>query len=138
MAATLDGLVDPDGAAFEAKFMLPWTFSQEAVAEKHMAQLQHNMWVAKCEVRSVVNHYWRRKVGRAHDLRRPALPAPFAHRREEVLGLRAERGDPEAVWGRAAATAAGSGPDRGYECVQLMGRVRSHLTGRAKHHQRGK
>ena len=31
---------------FEAKFMLPWTFSEEAAAEKHMAQLQHNMWVA--------------------------------------------------------------------------------------------
>lgn len=46
MAATLDGLVDPGEAVFEAKFMLPWTFSEEAAAEKHMAQLQHNMWVA--------------------------------------------------------------------------------------------
>jgi predicted phage-related endonuclease len=45
MAATLDGLVDPGGAVFEAKFMLPWTFSEEAAVEKHMAQLQHNMWV---------------------------------------------------------------------------------------------
>ena len=46
MAATLDGIVDPGGAVFEAKFMLPWTFSEEGAAEKHMAQLQHNMWVA--------------------------------------------------------------------------------------------
>jgi predicted phage-related endonuclease len=46
MAATLDGLVEPSGAVFEAKFMLPWSFSEEAAAEKHMAQLQHNMWVA--------------------------------------------------------------------------------------------
>jgi predicted phage-related endonuclease len=46
MAATLDGLVERSGAVFEAKFMLPWTFSEEAAAEKHMAQLQHNMWVA--------------------------------------------------------------------------------------------
>src|SRR5205823_12778028 len=46
MAATLDGLIDPGGAVFEAKFMLPWAFSEEAAAEKHMAQLQHNMWVA--------------------------------------------------------------------------------------------
>jgi predicted phage-related endonuclease len=46
MAATFDGLVDPSGAVFEAKFMLPWTFSEEGAAEKHMAQLQHNMWVA--------------------------------------------------------------------------------------------
>lgn len=46
MGATLDGVVEPSGAVFEAKFMLPWTFSEEAAAEKHMAQLQHNMWVA--------------------------------------------------------------------------------------------
>jgi predicted phage-related endonuclease len=45
MAATLDGMVDPGGAVFEAKFMLPWSFSEETAAEKHMAQLQHNMWV---------------------------------------------------------------------------------------------
>jgi hypothetical protein len=45
MAATLDGMVEGTGAVFEAKFMLPWTFSEEAAAEKHAAQLQHNMWV---------------------------------------------------------------------------------------------
>src|SRR3954449_13312301 len=45
MAATLDGMVEGTGAVFEAKFMLPWTFSEEAAAEKHMAQLQHNFWV---------------------------------------------------------------------------------------------
>jgi predicted phage-related endonuclease len=45
MAATLDGTVVETGAVFEAKFMLPWNFSEEAAAEKHMAQLQHNMWV---------------------------------------------------------------------------------------------
>jgi hypothetical protein len=26
--------------------MLPWSFPEEAAAEKHMAQLQHNMLVA--------------------------------------------------------------------------------------------
>ena len=46
MAATVDGIVEPHGAVYEAKFMLPWSFSEEAAAEKHMAQLQHNMWVA--------------------------------------------------------------------------------------------
>jgi predicted phage-related endonuclease len=45
MAATLDGRVEATSAVFEAKFMLPWNFSEEAAAEKHMAQLQHNMWV---------------------------------------------------------------------------------------------
>ena len=46
MAATLDGIVESTGAVFEAKFMLPWSFSEETAAEKHMAQLQHNMWVS--------------------------------------------------------------------------------------------
>jgi YqaJ-like viral recombinase domain len=45
LAATLDGMVDETDAVFEAKFMLPWSFSEESAAEKHMAQLQHNMWV---------------------------------------------------------------------------------------------
>src|SRR5579872_6402960 len=46
MAATLDGVVEATGAVFEAKFMLPWSFSEEAAAEKYSPQLQHNMWVA--------------------------------------------------------------------------------------------
>ncbi len=45
MAATLDGIVDGTEVVFEAKFMLPWSFSEEAAAEKYMAQVQHNMWV---------------------------------------------------------------------------------------------
>ena len=45
MAATLDGIVDGTEAVFEAKFMLPWSFAEEAAAEKYMAQVQHNMWV---------------------------------------------------------------------------------------------
>src|SRR5260370_38384902 len=45
MAATLDGMVEPGGAVFEAKFMLPWSFSEEGAVEEYMPQLQHNMWV---------------------------------------------------------------------------------------------
>jgi predicted phage-related endonuclease len=45
MAATLDGRVEGSGAVFEAKFMLPWSFSEEGAAQKYMPQLQHNMWV---------------------------------------------------------------------------------------------
>jgi len=45
MVATLDGTVEATGAVFESKFMLPWSFSEEAAAEKYMAQMQHNMWV---------------------------------------------------------------------------------------------
>jgi hypothetical protein len=56
MAATLDGVVEQTGAVFEAKFMLPWAFTEEAAAEKHMAQLQHNMWVlaARSSVLSII------------------------------------------------------------------------------------
>src|SRR6516165_10401200 len=56
MGATLDGRVEASGAVFEAKFMLPWSFSEEAAAEKCMPQLQHNMWVvaARTAVLSVI------------------------------------------------------------------------------------
>jgi predicted phage-related endonuclease len=56
MAATLDGMIEGIGAVFEAKFMLPWSFSEEGAVEKHMAQLQHNMWVtnAKTAVLSII------------------------------------------------------------------------------------
>ena len=56
MAATLDGMVEATGAVFEAKFMLPWSFTEEGAAEKHMAQLQHCMWVtnAKLSVLSII------------------------------------------------------------------------------------
>jgi predicted phage-related endonuclease len=47
MVATLDGIVEQTGAVFESKFMLPWSFSEEAAAEKYMAQVQHNMWVTQ-------------------------------------------------------------------------------------------
>src|SRR5208282_5517454 len=56
LGATLDGRVESSGAVFEAKFMLPWSFLEEAAAEKHMPQLQHNMWVvnSKTAVLSVI------------------------------------------------------------------------------------
>lgn len=56
MRATLDGRVQQIGAVYEAKFMLPWNFSEEGAATKHMAQLQHNMWViaARSAVLSII------------------------------------------------------------------------------------
>ena len=56
MAATLDGRIEGSDTVFEAKFMLPWAFSEEAAAEKYMPQLQHNMWVvaARSAVLSVI------------------------------------------------------------------------------------
>jgi predicted phage-related endonuclease len=49
MRATLDGAVEATGAVFEAKFMLPWSFSEEGAAEKYLPQLQHNMWVTNAK-----------------------------------------------------------------------------------------
>lgn len=56
MAATLDGFVENVDAVFEAKFMLPWSFSEEAAAAKHIAQLHYNMWVvnARLAVLSII------------------------------------------------------------------------------------
>jgi predicted phage-related endonuclease len=56
MAATVDGMVEATGAVYEAKFMLPWSFTEEGAAEKYMPQLQHNMWVtnAKLSVLSII------------------------------------------------------------------------------------
>jgi predicted phage-related endonuclease len=50
MAATLDGMVEASGAVFEAKFMLPWSFTEEGAAEKYMPQLQHNMWITNAKL----------------------------------------------------------------------------------------
>jgi hypothetical protein len=38
------GRVEASGAVFEVEFMLPWSFSEEE-PRKHMAQLQHNVWM---------------------------------------------------------------------------------------------
>ena len=44
MDATPDGLVKETGALFKATFTLPW--SRETTAERHLAELQHDMLVA--------------------------------------------------------------------------------------------
>ncbi len=56
MGATLDGRIESSGAVFESKFMLPWSFSEEGAAQKHMPQLQHNLWIvaARTAVLSIV------------------------------------------------------------------------------------
>ena len=87
MGATLDGMVAGSRAVFEAKFMLPWSFSEEAAAEKHMAQLQHNMWVTNAKGRGALDHHRWRQVGRDQDLSRSALPARPVDRGKEVLAL---------------------------------------------------
>ena len=90
LAATLDGMVEVTGAVFEAKFMLPWSFTEEGAAEKYMPQLQHNMWV-QCQAVGSLDHHRRWQMGRDHDTRGSALSAPALDRGEEILALRRER-----------------------------------------------
>jgi predicted phage-related endonuclease len=79
LGATLDGRIEATGAVFEAKFMLPWSFSEEGAAGKYMAQLQHNMWVvaSRGAVLSVITGRW--KVGGDRYPCGSALPAPHLH-----------------------------------------------------------
>jgi predicted phage-related endonuclease len=95
--ATLDGLVQETGAVFEAKFMLPWSFSEEAAAEKHMAQLQHNMWVTNSRLAALSVITGGGKWVEIKISSRSALPAPPVDRGEEVLALRRERRAPSPV-----------------------------------------
>ena len=127
MAATLDGRVEASGAVFEAKFMLPWSFSEEAAAEKYMPQLQHNMWVvaARAAVLSVITGGG--KWVEITDSCRSALPAPDRHGRAEVLALRRERRAPSPIRRRAAEAAYRSGAHCRYECLQCLGGVRRRL-----------
>jgi predicted phage-related endonuclease len=127
MAATLDGIVKETGAVFEAKFMLPWTFSEEGAAVKHMAQLQHNMWVANARsaVLSIITGggKWVELLVHADPLYQHLL----AHRRKEVLAGCDERGATAAVRDRAAPAPAGSGAYRRYDGFQRLGGARDDL-----------
>src|SRR5262245_31756242 len=133
MVATLDGTVEATGAVFESKFMLPWSFSEEAAAEKYMAQVQHNMWVTHLRTSvlslitgggrkvhgpgpaqhvghpledvGVVDHHRRRQVGRDHNPHGPALSERPGLGGEEVLALRALRRTAPPDQCRAAAAA---------------------------------
>ena len=112
MAATLDGMVEATGAVFEAKFMLPWSFSEEGAAEKYMPQLQHNMWVtnAKLSVLSIITGGG--KWVEISDFGRSALSASAFHGRKEILALRREWRASSPLRRRAAATADRGGPHR--------------------------
>ena len=124
MAATLDGRVQGSEAVFEAKFMLPWSFSEEAAAEKYMPQLQHNMWVVAARIGRALGHHRRRQMGRDQDPRRSALPAPHRHRRAEILALCGERRAPCPVRGRTAEAPDRGGSHRRYEHFQCLGGIR--------------
>jgi hypothetical protein len=121
MAATLDGMVEQAGAVFEAKFMLPWSFSEEAAAEKYMPQLHHNMWVinAKAAVLSIITG-----GGKWLEIKISADPL-YQHLllTAEILELRGKWRAPSPLWCRAAACPRRGGPDRRHELVKCVGGI---------------
>ena len=127
LAATLDGFVKDLDAVFEAKFMLPWSFSEEAAAEKHMAQLQHNMWVANARsaALSIITG-----GGKWIEMTIPAdaLYQHFLVTAERRFWRCVQTGEtPTPVRRRAASAADRSGSHRRHERVQFMGGVRRPL-----------
>ena len=123
MAATLDGRVEGSGAVFEAKFMLPWSFSEEAAAEKYMAQLQHNMWVvaAKSAVLSVITGggKWVEITAHADPLYQHLIVTA-----ERKFWRCVESGETTTAVRRRAAEASNRGdPHRRHERVQCLGGV---------------
>ena len=115
MAATLDGIVEGTEAVFEAKFMLPWSFSEEAAAEKYMAQLQHNMWVThlRSSVLSIITG-----GGKWVEITIPMDPlylSVLVSGGEEVLALRPIRRAAPPDQCRAAAAAHRGHPHRRHE-----------------------
>jgi predicted phage-related endonuclease len=105
LAATLDGFVNVLDAVFEAKFMLPWSFSEEAAAEKHAAQLQHNMWVTNARSAALSIITGGGKWIEMTNTRRRALPTFSYYRR----ALCSNRPDAAALWDRTAAASHRSG-----------------------------
>ena len=115
------------GAVFEAKFMLPWSFSEEAAAEKHMPQLQHNMWVvaARSAVLSVITG-----GGKWVEIKTHADPL-YQHlivTAERKFWRCVETGEPPRLFGRRTAEAAHRGGAHcRYELIQCLGGVRCDL-----------
>ena len=102
MAATLDGLVDPGGAVFEAKFMLPWTFSEEGRRRKAYGAAAAQYVGHSIPNGGAFHHYRRRQMGGNDYFGRSALPASSPDRGAEVLALRGDRRAPSPLWHRTA------------------------------------
>jgi predicted phage-related endonuclease len=124
LAATLDGFVNDLDAVFEAKFMLPWSFSEEAAAEKHMAQLQHNMWVtnARSAALSIITG-----GGKWIEMTIPAdaLYQHFLVTAERRFWRCVQTGEmPGPLWRRAASATDRRSSHSRHERVQFVGGVR--------------
>ena len=123
MAATLDGIVEGTEAVFESKFMLPWSFSEEAAAEKYMPQLQHNMWVThlRTSVLSIITG-----GGKWVEIAIPMDPLYLSIlvSAEKKFWRCVQSGEaPPPRPGRAAAAAHRGHPHRRYEHIKLLGGV---------------
>jgi len=138
MGATLDGLVTETGAVFESKFMLPWSFSEESAAEKHIAQLQHNMWVvqSRSAVLSIITGggKWVEITIAADALYQHLLLA--AEKRFRRCVLTGER--PFLVWIGATAATRRSRPHGRHVRLQRLGRSRGRLLPHARGLQRAR
>jgi predicted phage-related endonuclease len=98
LGATLDGRIEGTGAVFESKFMLPWSFSEEAALQKYLPQLQHNMWViaARQAVLSVITGggKWVEIVANADPLYQHLIVTA-----ERKFWRCVERGEPPSLFG---------------------------------------
>ena len=117
MVATLDGIVEGTEAVFESKFMLPWSFSEEAAAEKYMPQLQHNMWVThlRTSVLSIITG-----GGKWVEIAIPMEPTLSQRPRvggKEILALRTIGRSSPPRPGRAAASAHRGHPHCRHELI---------------------
>ena len=105
----------------------PVSFSEEAAAEKHMAQLQHNMWVANARAAALSiitgGGKWVEMTIAADALYRHFLVTAGA----TVLALHPDWADPKPLWDRASAASDRGGADRRHERVQCLGRIRRPL-----------
>jgi hypothetical protein len=127
MGATLDGRVQSSEAVFEAKFMLPRSFSEEAAVAKYMPQLQHNMWVvaARSAVLSVITGggKWVEITTYADPLYQHLIVTA-----ERKFWRCVESGDPPALFGvEPPKPRIEGGSYCRYEHLQYLGRVRRHL-----------
>ena len=123
MAATLDGVVDGIESVFEAKFMLPWSFSEEGAAEKYMAQVQHNMWVThlRSAVLSIITG-----GGKWVEITIPMDPLYLSVlvSAEKKFWRCVQSGEPPHLINAEPPTGAPrSNPHRGYECLKQLGGI---------------
>ena len=63
MGATLDGIVAGSGAVFEAKFMLPWSFSEESRSREVYGTAPAQYVGDQCQSGGALGDHRRRQVG---------------------------------------------------------------------------